>query len=77
MRFMMLLIQVTIYPSDNQIVMEENYDTLIEILESSVKKNGERPLTNKWLLNILRKASKETAKTGCEDIYPFDPNFDQ
>ena len=34
--------------------MEENYDFLIEMLEESVKKNGEKPLTNKWLLNILK-----------------------
>ncbi len=29
-------------------------ETLIEILEASVKKNGEKPLTNLWLLNILK-----------------------
>lgn len=34
--------------------MEENYDNLIFILEESVRKNGEKPLTNKWLLNILK-----------------------
>jgi len=27
---------------------------LIRILEESVEKNGEKPLTNKWLLNILK-----------------------
>jgi hypothetical protein len=27
---------------------------LIEILEASVAKNGEKPLTNLWLLNILK-----------------------
>ena len=31
-------------------------DELIEILTESVKRNGERPLTNKELLFILRKA---------------------
>lgn len=36
--------------------MEESYDTLIYILEESVKKNGEKPLTNKWLLNLLKMA---------------------
>jgi hypothetical protein len=29
-------------------------ETLIEILEKSVEKNGEVPLTNKHLLNILK-----------------------
>lgn len=28
-------------------------DILIRILEESIKRNGEKPLTNKWLLNIL------------------------
>ena len=31
-------------------------DYLIKVLEESVKKNGEKPLTNKWLLNILKLA---------------------
>ena len=39
--------------------MDENYDYLIEILEESVKKNGEKPLTNKWLLNILKITTKQ------------------
>ena len=39
--------------------MEENYDYLIEILEESIKKNGEKPLTNKWLLNILKMVNKQ------------------
>lgn len=33
-------------------------DNIIEILEHSVKKNGEISLTNKHLLNILRLAIK-------------------
>lgn len=32
--------------------------TLIKILEESVVRNGEKPLTNKWLLNILRMAER-------------------
>ena len=38
--------------------MEEGYDYLIEVLEESVKRNGEKPLTNKWLLNILKVTEK-------------------
>ena len=57
--------------------MEENYDILIEVLEHSVKKNGEVPLTNKHLLNILkivhRKIQEEEAQA---DFYHFDPNWD-
>ena len=34
-------------------------EELIEVLEMSVKKNGEKPLTNKWLLNICKKANEE------------------
>jgi len=47
--------------------MEENYDYLIDILEESVKKNGEKPLTNKWLLNILKMVTKELED---EDNFP-------
>lgn len=36
----------------------EKWETLIEILEKSVAKNGEKPLTNQWLLNIMRLAEK-------------------
>ncbi len=53
--------------------MEENYDSLIEILEQSVKKNGEKPLTNKWLLNILKKVRENIEK---DDNYSYDPNYD-
>ena len=55
--------------------MEENYDYLIEILEESVKKNGEKPLTNKWLLNILKLVNKQIDN---EDNFSggFDPNWD-
>jgi hypothetical protein len=34
-------------------------DYLIETLERSVEKNGEKPLTNKWLLNLLRSAKRK------------------
>ena len=37
----------------------EDYDNLIWILNESVKKNGEKPLTNKWLLNILKMVEKK------------------
>jgi hypothetical protein len=47
------------------------------VLEHSVKKNGEVPLTNKHLLNILkivhRKIQEEEAQA---DFYHFDPNWD-
>lgn len=35
------------------------YEYIIELLEESVKKNGEKPLTNKWLLNILKKTTRD------------------
>lgn len=51
---------------------------LIEILEKSVEKNGEKPLTNKWLLNILKQAKKQKIKKEDKDnVYPYDPNWDQ
>lgn len=35
--------------------MKIDIDTLIEVLEASISRNGEKPLTNKWLLNIIKK----------------------
>lgn len=37
-------------------------EALIEILELSVEKNGEKPLTNKWLLNICKLARQKTTE---------------
>jgi hypothetical protein len=34
--------------------MTTDIEGLIKILEESVKRNGEKPLTNKWLLNICK-----------------------
>ena len=46
---------------------------LIEILEKSIKKNGEKPLTNKWLFNILKQAVRQIEKEEAEaDFYNFD-----
>ena len=49
-------------------------DHLIEILEVSVEKNGEQPLTNKWLLNILKMAERrveQEASIGEVDKYDW------
>ena len=34
-------------------------EKLTSVLKISVKRNGEKPLTNLWLLNILKLAKKE------------------
>lgn len=34
--------------------MNIDIDTLIEVLEASISRNGEKPLTNRWLLNIIK-----------------------
>jgi hypothetical protein len=39
--------------------MEDLLYNLIEALEASVKKNSEKPLTNLWLLNILKMIKKD------------------
>lgn len=49
--------------------MEENYDSLIETLEKSVEKNGEQPLTNAWLLNIV-KLARELSERKSDNDYP-------
>ena len=33
--------------------------SIIEVLEKSVEKHGEKPLTNIWLLNILKQAERK------------------
>ena len=47
-------------------------DILISILEKSVEKNGEKPLTNKWLLNILKQVDKQIEQQERFDFYPND-----
>jgi len=52
-------------------------DILIEILEKSIEKNGVKPLTNQWLLNILKQANKQIEKLESDHEYDgFDPNWD-
>ena len=51
----------------------ELLENLIRVLEQSVKKNGERPLTNKWLLNILKKIDRESNQYGAD--IGDDPNW--
>jgi len=34
-------------------------DELINTLEHSLEKHGEKPMTNKWLLNLLKIARKK------------------
>lgn len=52
--------------------MEENYDYLIDALTKSVEKNGEKPLTNRWLLNILKSVKRREDRLSD----PFDANYD-
>ena len=47
-------------------------EMLISILEHSVKKNGEIPLTNKHLLNILKMATRNLTE---EDNIIYDDLF--
>ena len=51
-------------------------DILIEILEASVKKNGEKPLTNKWLLNILKQTERQIEKEEADADHYHDPHWD-
>jgi len=49
-------------------------DELIYTLEKSLEKHGEKPLTNKWLLNLLKTARKKEGwilfdEASVEDIY--------
>lgn len=44
-------------------------DIILEILEKSVEKNGEKPLTNKWLLNIIKQAQRQIDKMDNDQNY--------
>lgn len=45
-------------------------EAIIKMLELSVEKNGEQPLTNKWLLNIIKMAlSKKVKQDEIEEEY--------
>ncbi|MBT3206922.1 MAG: hypothetical protein HN704_18350 [Bacteroidetes bacterium] len=55
--------------------MEENYEILIEILKKSIKKNGEKPLTNKYLLNILLLAEERINDINDIDEYGYPDIF--
>lgn len=50
-------------------------ETLIEVLEASIKKNGEKPLTNLYLLNILKMVEKKIEKEVERDQYDFEPDI--
>lgn len=50
-------------------------ETLIEVLELSVKKNGEKPLTNKWLLNICKAAQRQEENDSNRPSVVDDPNW--
>lgn len=56
--------------------MEESYDFLIETLEKSIEKNGELPLTNKYLLNILKLTERRIEREEQKSDFSFDPNWD-
>ena len=43
---------------------------MIDVLEKSVEKNGEKPLTNKWLSNILKIVEKNVERQGFLDLLP-------
>jgi len=37
------------------------WDILVKVMKESVERNGEKPLTNKWLLNILLLVNRHIA----------------
>lgn len=37
-------------------------DYVIGVLEDSIKRHGEKPLTNVWLLNIMRTAQRRAER---------------
>lgn len=48
----------------------ETIEILIEVLEKGIEKNGEVPLTNKHLLNILKLVEKIEGENN-DDLYTY------
>lgn len=53
----MVLVVMFTYPRVGLIMSDLFY--LKEVLEKSVELNGEKPLTNRWLLNIVKKSMQK------------------
>ena len=47
--------------------MNEEWEVLIEILEESLKKNGDKPITISHLLNIMKMTEKVVMKRAAMD----------
>lgn len=53
------------------------YEELIEVLEASLKKNGDKPLTLSHLINILKLTEKKIVHNDhIHDMMGFDPLYD-
>lgn len=56
--------------------MSDEFFELVSILEASVKKNGDRPLTTKYLLNTLNMVVRNMDERHMEDdVGRFDVDF--
>jgi len=47
--------------------MNEEWEVLIEVLEESLKKNGDKPITISHLLNIMKMTEKVVMKRAAMD----------
>jgi antitoxin component HigA of HigAB toxin-antitoxin module len=56
--------------------METDYTWLIDVLEKSIEKNGEIPLTNKHLLNILKMAERMAEQEDNYTNMDYNPYYD-
>ena len=53
------------------------FDRLIDLLEKSVEKNGDIPLTNKHLMNILKMVDRQLSEEAAHEAqFGHDPRFD-
>ena len=63
--------------ANSKYVKQQLLQAQIDVLEKSVEKNGEKPLTNKWLLSILKQTQRKIEKEEADaDFYVHDPNWD-
>lgn len=49
----------------------DDLDSLVRVLESSVERHGEKPLTNRWLLNIIKMSQRNQSRKSRMDDWDW------
>ena len=54
----------------------ENLILLKQIVEKSLAKNGDKPLTISHLIKLIEREQEQLENIEEENLYPFDPSWD-